>query len=200
MDIINMKKLILIIIFILSFQSLGRANDIRDFEIEGISIGDSALNFFTKDIIEKNVYDYYKDKTFSPVQTQNLPFYEIYDYVDFDFKTNDKNFIIHALYGTISYENNISDCYKQMDDIVIIMKNLFEDSATMVEEKAEKRPEKTGDPTGKTIATSVSFWFDNGDRASVTCYDYSNEYGGEDNLSVGVQTHEQNEFLFNKAY
>ena len=35
-----MKLLISILIFILNLQSLTKAEDIRDFQIEGISIGD----------------------------------------------------------------------------------------------------------------------------------------------------------------
>ena len=37
-----MRVLIRVLIVILSLQSLTKADDIRDFEIEGISIGDSA--------------------------------------------------------------------------------------------------------------------------------------------------------------
>ena len=43
-----MKRLLLILILTFSFQSLAKADDIRDFEIEGMSIGDSVLDFFTK--------------------------------------------------------------------------------------------------------------------------------------------------------
>ena len=43
-----MNRLILILILMFSFQSLTKADDIRDFQIEGMSIGDSALDFFTK--------------------------------------------------------------------------------------------------------------------------------------------------------
>ena len=39
-----MKPLI-ILFFIISLQSWTKADDIRDFEIEGLSIGDSLLNF-----------------------------------------------------------------------------------------------------------------------------------------------------------
>ena len=194
-----MKKLLLIIILTISFQTWTKADDIRDFEIEGISIGDSALNHFTKDLINKNTFDYYNDKTFTPVQMPTLAFYKKYDYVDFDFKTNDKKYIIHALYGTISYERNINDCYNQMDEIVLSMKRLFSD-VQVGEKYDEKRPGQTGDPLGKSKGTIVNFWFDNGDRVSVTCYDYSKEHGGLDNLTVGIQTKEQNDFLFNKAY
>ena len=194
-----MNKLLLIIILTISFQTWTKADDIRDFEIEGISIGYSALNHFTKDLINKNTFDYYNDKTFTPVQMPTLAFYKQYDYVDFDFKTNDKKYIIHALYGTISYERNINDCYVQMDEIVFSMKRLF-NNVQVGEPYVEKRPGQTGDPLGKSKGTIVNFWFDNGDRASVTCYDYSKEHGGRDNLTVGIQTKEQNDFLFNKAY
>ena len=194
-----MKKLFLILILTFGLQSWTKADGIKDFEIEGMSIGDSALKYFSKDLIKENSFDYYNDKTFTPVQTPKLAFYKQYDFVDFDFKTNDDKYIIHALYGTISYEKNINDCYKKMDEIVISMKKLF-DNVEVDEKYDEKRPGITGDPTGKTKGTIVSFWFDNSDRASVSCYDYSKEHGGGDNLTVGIQTKEQNDFLFNKAY
>ena len=50
-----MKKLLLILILTLSFQSLAKADDISDFQIEGMSIGDSALDYFTKDEITKKI-------------------------------------------------------------------------------------------------------------------------------------------------
>ena len=49
-----MKRLFLILILTFSFQSLSKADDIRDFEIEGISVGDSLLNLVNKSDIKKN--------------------------------------------------------------------------------------------------------------------------------------------------
>ena len=46
-----MKRLLLILILTLSFQSWAKADDIRDFEIEGISIGDSLLDFYSEEKI-----------------------------------------------------------------------------------------------------------------------------------------------------
>ena len=54
-----MKKLIIIFIFIFNFQSFTWADDIRDFEIEGISVEDSLLDFFSEEKIinsEKTIY------------------------------------------------------------------------------------------------------------------------------------------------
>ena len=99
-----MKKFLSILVLCLLFISApSRADDISDFEIEGISIGDSALDFFTERQIKDNSFDYYNDKLFTPVQTEYLPFFNTYDGLDFDFKTNDKDYIIHALYERISY-------------------------------------------------------------------------------------------------
>ena len=41
-----MKKISLIIVLSLCFTILSQADDIKDFQIEGISIGDSLLNYY----------------------------------------------------------------------------------------------------------------------------------------------------------
>ena len=43
-----MKNILLIFLFILSFQSFTKADDIRDLEIQGISVDDNALDYFSK--------------------------------------------------------------------------------------------------------------------------------------------------------
>ena len=50
-----MRVFLTLLILILSIQPWTKADDIRDFEIEGMSLGDSALNFFTKSEIDKSV-------------------------------------------------------------------------------------------------------------------------------------------------
>ena len=58
-----MKRLLLILILIFSFQSLTKADDIRDFQIEGISIGDSLLDYFKINTIKSaRKYEYSNDK------------------------------------------------------------------------------------------------------------------------------------------
>ena len=50
-----MKRLLLILILTFSFQSLTKADDIKDFQIEGISVGDSLLDYYSKaEINSKN--------------------------------------------------------------------------------------------------------------------------------------------------
>ena len=57
-----MKSFFLVVILIFSIQSWIKADDIRDFEIEGLIIGNSLLNFFTEEEIKKNNMNYYKKK------------------------------------------------------------------------------------------------------------------------------------------
>ena len=48
-----MKKLFIIIIIFISFQSLTKADDIRDFQIEGMSIGDSFVRHLSEESLRK---------------------------------------------------------------------------------------------------------------------------------------------------
>ena len=78
----NMNRLLLILILTFSFQSWTMADDIRDFEIEGMSIGDSTLDFFTKSEITDNTWDYFTNKEFTPLQFDSPSFAKTYDAVD----------------------------------------------------------------------------------------------------------------------
>ena len=58
-----MKKLLILLFsfFLLSSPSVF-ADDISDFQIEGMSIGDSLLDYFSEDEIINNIYDAYPNK------------------------------------------------------------------------------------------------------------------------------------------
>ena len=71
-----MRILISVLILTLSLQSWTKADDIRDFEIEGMSIGDSALNFLSENHIKNNSMDFFKSKKFTPVQNDQLSFFK----------------------------------------------------------------------------------------------------------------------------
>ena len=98
-----MRVFIAVLVLIFSLQSWTKADDIRDFEIEGISIGDSVLDFFSKEEIKKNTWDYFKSKEFTPLQFDNPSFAKTYDAIDIQYKTSDKNFTIMGLSGIIFY-------------------------------------------------------------------------------------------------
>ena len=90
-----MKRILAIIVLIFSLQSLTKADDIRDFQIEGMSIGDSLLNYFTEEEINNKEKLYWKKKYISIIFNY-LPSFEVYDAVQFTYKTNDKEFKIYS--------------------------------------------------------------------------------------------------------
>ena len=49
-------KYLAIIFLVFSFYSWTKADDIRDFQIEGMSIGDSLLNFYTEEEIKSKIF------------------------------------------------------------------------------------------------------------------------------------------------
>ena len=62
-----MKRLSLYLFLILfTLQTPSQADDIRDFQIAGMSIGDSALDYFTKSEIKENIMDYYENRGYHP--------------------------------------------------------------------------------------------------------------------------------------
>ena len=48
-----MRFFLLILVLISSFQSLTKADDITDFQIEGMSVGDSLLDYYSEKEIKK---------------------------------------------------------------------------------------------------------------------------------------------------
>ena len=195
-----MRIFIIFLILIFSNQSLTKADDIRDFEIEGISIGDSALKFFTQEQIIKNSRnDHYTNSKYTPVQNDFFDFFKKYDAVDFNFKTNDSKFIIVSLSGVILYDDkDIEKCYVKMKEIIseldIAFSNLEQtDIGTSVHPSPKNKSKKS-------TYTYKYYDFSNGDMISVTCYDYSKEHGSQDHLNVNLQTKEFGKWLSYEAY
>ena len=76
-----MKKLstCLFLIFF-SFSAPSFADDIRDFQIEGMSIGDSLLDSFSEEEISKNVTSYFdNDHEYMSVEFVKLKSFKTYE-------------------------------------------------------------------------------------------------------------------------
>ena len=188
-----MKKILLILIITFSLQSWTKADDIRDFEIEGMSIGYSLLDNFIEREIKENIEDYYdnsKIKKFYAVEIYKHKKFEVYDSVQFSLKTNDKDYIIYHIVGIVFYENNINRCYKKQKEVVKELTFLFKNAI-----KLEDNIKHSADDTGKSKIKEVNFWFKSGDVAAADCYDWSDEIGWVDHLRVGMLSDEFNTWL-----
>ena len=127
-----MKRLLLILILTFSFQTLTKADDISDFEIEGISIGDSALDYMTLSEIKKakdnkkNIYYTNKSYVSIMVSTKIYNNLKTYDDLSLIIKTKDKQSIIYAMEGYIKIKDSkITTCHKKQQIIANDIKEAF---------------------------------------------------------------------------
>ena len=106
-----MKKLSLYVFLVLIFFNSNnlQANDINDYEIEGIKIGDSILSFFSIEKINNGLKDYYTDKTFSYTTFSDSKIKD-YDKLGFFFKTGDNGYKIYSISGIKLCLDDIQDC------------------------------------------------------------------------------------------
>ena len=119
-----MKRLLLILILTLSFQTLLNADDIRDFQIEGISIGDSLLDYYKEsEIKNKNKNFYPKSKKIYMIEFYDN--FKLYDAVAFHLQKNDENYIIESIKGVIFFDKNIKKCRKKMTKIELDVSNFL---------------------------------------------------------------------------
>ena len=191
-----MKKLLGILVLGLLFISApSYADDIRDFQIEGMSIGDSLLNYMSEEDINQNKTYFYKSKKFASTTKQDSSF-EIYETVQFHFIDNDKNYLIHTLDGHISYENNIEDCYKKKDEIVEEISSLFKNA----KKRTVNGQKHDYDKSGMSKVSYVTFILESGGEIDVACTDWSDEMEFIDKLIVGLETKEFRSFMENEAY
>ena len=90
------------------------ADDITDFQIEGISLGDNALDFIIdEDKIDKKFWPgskkYY---SFDLGQNSKIKF-ETYDNMQFIVKNGDKKYKLQGIKGYIYYRNDIIGCFEK---------------------------------------------------------------------------------------
>jgi len=179
-----MKRLLFILILTLSFQSWTKADDIKDFEIEGMSIGDSLLDFFSLDEIKSFKSYFYNDKEYKALQTNLEP--KNYDGIDVAVKDGDPDYTIYQIVGGIYYEENIDNCYIKQKKIVSELKNIFSNNV----EKNSYTKKHASDITGKSSNTTTQFEFKSKDVVRVSCYDWGKEIEDEkgytDNLRVTI--------------
>jgi len=182
-----MKRLLLIVILTINLQSWTKADDIREFEIEGVSIGDSLLDHFSIQKIKKNIKsEYYKDIpnfNYLAIEIENISSFEKYFGIQVHVKKNDSKFIVQGLSGYIYYKENITECYEQMEIIKKQFDNMFTNLRS--QENVMKHP---GDPSGKSTIKYVYYYFDKGDVVSINCYDWSDGMPYWDNLDISLDT------------
>ena len=179
-------KIPLILIF-LFFSSPLLADDISDFQIEGMSIGDSLLDYYNEREILNNQEEYNKENKFKTSEFQLTDKSSEYHSVGVYYKNNDNKYIIHGVSGGIFYINNIENCYSKKNNIVndlsILLKN------------TEWENNEIKDVDGYFL---FDYAYLKSGIVEVSCYDWNNELemkGWTDHLKVRLLSNELNNWI-----
>ena len=191
-----MKKLLGILVLCLFLIIPSLADDISDFQIEGMSVGDSLLDYFSEDEIKNNIkkhyYNYKSDKKFIAVEFNEFPFFKTYENIQVHIKSDDKKYKIYQIGGFDFYDENIDDCYKKLNEIDRELSDVFKKAKRVYKSKA-KHP---ADESGKSTVTYITYWLKSEDHVSIDCTDWSSKMKPRvDNLMVTLSTKEFNDWL-----
>ena len=189
----RVKIFLTIIVLIFSFQSLTKADDLSEFEIEGMSVGDSLLDHFSKkEIKDKKKFinlggDILKEYS-NIIINKNL---EKYNSLAISFKSDDSKFIVKGITGRNFYGQIISQCYDDMNKIEKEIKALIKkyDRNFIPKQKIKNMP------NGDSYVTKVGFFVEDG-VVGIQCYDFSlKDLNEEDRLSISIFSKEYNNWL-----
>ena len=124
-----MKKIFLLIVSILSFQTLSLADNIRYFQIEGMKIGDSALDYFNESQLENNEQGWH-NYSYKEYSTSFMPGKGIYNWFLVSYKNDDNNFTIEALAAGLEKSNyDNKECNNKLDSVAFNISELFKNTA-----------------------------------------------------------------------
>ena len=203
-----MLRIILIVIIFFNLQSLTNADDITDFEIEGMSIGDSLLDYFTKDVIlNATTTKYPASSKYFDIHINVQSTSENYDQISALVKSNDKKFKIQSLSGDkyffINQGKNIDEehlsCLKQKkkitDDFLKILTNASTNEYVHTYSSIDD---------GKSISDIIDFNFQDGSSIRIYCNKFTiasikkrNFFNG---LSVSITPLVITDWIDNEAY
>ena len=181
-----MKKLVsYIFLFILGFSIPSYSDDIQDLQIEGISIGDSLLNYTSKkkilSEIKKNEPGYnYLNNDFGEVYLRNN--FEEYDFLSFFVKQKDKLYTIYSIAGIVMYDDKIEQCLAKQKEIENQLSSIF------INTKINRYTMKFDwDLTGESTSQNIEFVFSSGDFIEINCTKYKKSLKIKNNWSDGLQ-------------
>jgi hypothetical protein len=189
-------KTLLKIIFLSLLLNSPSFSDEKTFDIEGFKLGDSLLNTYTEELLQKNKQDYWKSKKITPIEF--WPPHEstsTYSGFQFMFKTKDKERKIIGLTAMRDYKDNIEDCFAEKDRLVAEMTN----NLTGIKKISKGRTFKLPDDRGSV--TDISFKFKSKAVIVVACYNYSEKIEKEkewyDHIRISVRNKSYASFLNN---
>ena len=194
-----MRTILITLILIFGFQSLTKADDIKEFELEGISLYESALNHFTVNELQKDTVNNYTSNKYT---TSNIyDGLDMYDYIQISYKTNDRKYIIQDISAAknIKYE----ECISQLDQVESDISSIYENSSK-ISNDGKSTYDHPVDKSGQSKVTDIAWYFDTGDVIVAQCYNWQSEFGKKNNfkdsLTIAISNKDIDRWLSNEAY
>ena len=195
-----MRVFLSVLVLIFSLQSWTKADDIRDFEIEGMSVGDSVLNYFNLSEIqeaEDNSSYYQKSNKYKIIYFYSKT-RELFDYINITLKDNDEKYIIYGIRG--EKEISLDICFKMKTEQVKGIENILS--------HIEKSEYKSGYAKiyGNSKSYVTQFSFKDGSQIRIWCADYDDKNENvinnvwKDGLEVSIASKELVYFITHEAY
>ena len=193
-----MKYLSIIFLILFSFLSVAKSEDIREFEIEGISLGDSVLD-------HSKIENYKKSNPYVRQKYQggykNI-YSDNYDALQFSYIKKDKKKKIEIITGKKYFPHNFKECLEMKKKIEFQVSKLFKNTTEQPVEKAH-----SADPSGKSFIYATNFNFSQGHIIQVSCTDwekYKDRNGrmrnDQDELKISIALNTYVNWVRNEAY
>jgi hypothetical protein len=183
----NIKKIFFFIVFILTQQHSSLADDFRDFKIEGIGIGDSALNYFDEKQLEDGEQGWH-NYSYKEYSTSLIPGKGIYDWFLVSYRNDDNDFKIEALVGILVKTNyGNKECSNKLDSFAFSISESFKNIR-----QNKKKYELSADDsrtypfTGKSAVTSILFNFTDEGEIILSCYKMDKEANKNSNFMMSI--------------
>ena len=164
-----------------------QADDIQDFQIEGISIGDSLLDYFSEEELKKyKRKTAFKDKTYSRYLIKNHKNHsKLFGALRIYTKSSDKTYQIYALAGMLQYPDNYEGCLKELKTVVNDIDNLLADNKNF-NKKGPQKIKLRQDKSKKSFKKEYRYIFETGDKIVANCMNWSDRMRFSDMLDVSI--------------
>jgi len=194
-----------LIVLIFCFQSIAVADDILDFEIEGISIGDNLLDHTQKvgvskeNILNQKMTFYPSSKKFGLLAFDYDS--ETSNYYRLQVTVNPDNYKIYRVGGFVKISSK-NDCLDKQKKIIKDLESSLTNYERLEDNELTSHP---ADETGKSVANGIYLDLPSGDSVMVECYFWGEEFRAknssyDDNLRITLSSKVIIDFINNEAY
>ena len=167
--------------------------DIKQYEINGMSIGDSALNFYSEDELLKNQQNWFRQK--SVKASEFLEVGGVYNDIQLMYKKKDSAYTIEGISALIYMD--VNKCENSLEEEALKISSSF--GSDLKKDYGKRKIKHNYDKSGKSFVIDKRYKFSNNDELIIACYYWSdkikNKDGYKDNFRVSLRSKYYSNFL-----